>query len=62
MKVLKDFTCKVTGKRWLVGESYEGSRGEELAAKGFVEAKEKKEATHISKKEVKQPKKKKDGE
>jgi hypothetical protein len=36
MKVLKDFTCKVTKKRWLEGQEYKGERGKELTEKGFV--------------------------
>jgi hypothetical protein len=49
MNVLKPFTCKVTGKRYEAGDNYEGTRGAELAAKGFVEAKEKVEVNHIPK-------------
>jgi hypothetical protein len=54
MKVLKPFTCKVTKKRYEAGEVYEGSRGAELAAKGFVEEveKEKKEVSHTPKKDA----------
>jgi hypothetical protein len=54
MKVLKPFTCKVTKKRYEAGEVYEGNRGVELAAKGFVEEviKEKAEVSHTPKKDA----------
>jgi hypothetical protein len=60
MKVLKPFTCKVTKKRYEAGEVYEGNRGVELAAKGFVEEveKEKKEVSHTPKDAEGEPTKK----
>lgn len=52
MKVLKDFTCKKTGKRYHEGESYNGDRGPELLAKGLLSA-EKVEVKEPVKQEVK---------
>jgi hypothetical protein len=60
MKVIKEFTCKVTKQRFNVGDNYDGLRGDELREKGFIEAKEKKEVTHTPKTKVTEPKKKKD--
>ena len=37
MKVLKDFTCKVTNKRYQAGDNYTGDRVKELTAKGLLE-------------------------
>ena len=36
MKALKDFTCKVTGKRFMAGDNYTGDRVKELTAKGLL--------------------------
>jgi hypothetical protein len=51
MKVIKPFTCKVTKMRYEAGSDYTGTRGAELAAKGFVVIEEKsKEPAHTPKK------------
>jgi hypothetical protein len=40
MKVIKPFTCKVSKKRYEAGDQYEGTRGQELKDKGFLEGEE----------------------
>jgi len=37
MKIIKDFTCSVTDKRWKAGEEYIGERAQELADKGLLD-------------------------
>ena len=58
MKVIKPFTCRVTRIRYEAGQEYTGQRGEELAAKGFVERKEKAEVSHVQKDSEAEPTKK----
>jgi len=59
MKVLKEFTDKVTRIRHTVGSDYTGDRGQELFEKGLVSEPEKSEKQPAKEKKEITPKKEK---